>query len=83
MLRMYQCQWCFSNLVKDDGDVKKVQAGDRMSYNLRSVCIHCERIRNMKAMVRDGNDDWVYEGTISDNSRKEVTPRIMCAMEIG
>ena len=76
MLRMYQCQWCFKNQVHDDGETAMEKDG-------KSLCVHCKRMRVMKAMVRDGNDDWVYEGTIADNSRKEVTPRIMCAMEIG
>ena len=83
MLRMYECQWCFENQVRDDGMIDVEPDGDRMAFAFRAMCPYCQRNRKMAAMVRDACGDWVYESSARDKSRKEVKPQIMCSMELG
>ena len=61
MLRMYECNWCFEKQVHDNGELKKMQAGDRMAFHHKAMCPFCSRFRHMRPMIKDSSSDWVLE----------------------
>ena len=83
MLRMYECGWCQTQQVKDDGSVKLVpDGGGRMASHLRGKCYkNCRGYLDkpftpvMRPMTRDKYGNWKYGS--GSKSKNIVEPPII------
>ena len=88
MLRMYECNWCWTRQVHDDSVEFKVPDKERMRFNVRFKCVNpeCPWYKNrsghpmMNAMSKDRDGDWVldiYHRNPKTKASMEVTPPLL------
>ena len=72
MLRMYECNWCHTRQVKDDGSVTKYTNDNRnVSGVCYKRCLYEEGPLGMTKMTKGRDGDWEVGDGSSERNRVE------------